>query len=767
MYNFHLILSKKKILYILFLWKINIYQMTNLLINNNHSLNNQTNNYSKKKYSEQELEKDSDDELEKELEKELELIIANKPIIDIILSKEQENIINSKSNIIVDAVAGSGKTTTILHMGLKYPDKNIFQITYNNMLKREVRKKVNRLCITNMNIHTYHSLAVGYYDPNSFTDEEIKKILIENKPLKNQTHISPIDILFIDESQDMIFDYYNLIKKFITDTKSNPQIIVLGDRYQGIYDFKGADVKFLTLADKIWHKPFTKLSLTQSYRLTDQIGWFVNNIMLGYNRIYTNKIGPPIDYYIANSFEVYKKIGKYIRNIIAFENILPSDIFVLVPSLKTDGSPYKKLENYLVKYGIKCTTPLSDDAKLDEKIISNKIVFTTYHQSKGRERKVVILYNFDDSFLDFYSKDANSNTNSNIITCPNILYVGVTRAIYKLILIQDSRYKPLRFLNLNKLKSNTYVKIITLDKQNIAKIDLSKNQDIKKISVTDLVKFISSKTIENLIKLVDTNLFEEITPSSKQIEIPNKIKIESGNTILWEDVSDLNGLVIPAIYEANLKNTNSTIENYVFEKIQDVEIYNNVKKYSGKINIPAKNINDYLKIGNIYLSIQNKLHAKLAQIKKYNWLTKQIIKDCHKLMKMIDESTKFEIPISNCDTDYIDFSHPVFGTIYLKGRLDAITDTDVWEFKCVDCISIEHKLQIIIYCWMWNKSNYDDTYGKKNFYLLNIKSGQILKLNYTGKTYIIDEIVEILFNEKYIKKKYINDSEFIKLCNNN
>ena len=99
------------------------------------------------------LKKIEEEDLEEDLEAELEMIIANKPIIDIILSKEQTNIINSKSNIIVDAVAGSGKTTTILHMGLKYPDKNIFQITYNNMLKREVRKKVNKLCITNMNIH--------------------------------------------------------------------------------------------------------------------------------------------------------------------------------------------------------------------------------------------------------------------------------------------------------------------------------------------------------------------------------------------------------------------------------------------------------------------------------------------------------------------------------------------------------------------------------------------------------------------------------------
>ena len=120
------------------------------------------------------------DENSEELEKELDMIIKNKPIIDIILSQEQNNIINTKSNvnIKVDAVAGSGKTTTILHMSMANPTKNIFQITYNNLLKREVRKKASRLCVDNMEIHTYHSLAVKYYSPSAYTDEEIKKILL-------------------------------------------------------------------------------------------------------------------------------------------------------------------------------------------------------------------------------------------------------------------------------------------------------------------------------------------------------------------------------------------------------------------------------------------------------------------------------------------------------------------------------------------------------------------------------------------------------------
>lgn len=707
-------------------------------------------------------------ELEKELEMKLDMIIKKKPIIDIKLSEEQIKIVNSNSNIKVDAVAGSGKTTTILHMSIANPTKKIFQITYNNLLKREVRKKSKSLCVENMEVHTYHSLGVKYYNPNAYTDDEIKKILSLNQPIKTEPSFKPIDILFVDETQDMILDYYKLIKKFISDTKSNPQIIVMGDKYQGIYDFKGADVKFLTLADKIWNVKFECLNLSTSYRLTNQIGWFVNNIMLGYNRVNTIKTGPKVDYYITNPFKIYKRIGKYLLDIIKNKNIMPSDIFVLIPSLKTLDSPYKKLENYMVKHGVKCVTPISDDAKLDEKIISNKIVFTTYHQAKGRERKVVILYNFDDSYLEYYTRENIKNTK----LCPNILYVGATRASEKLILIQDFNSKPLKFLNQFKLKPNNYLNIIHTENfigNNEYKNKFKSNniQDIKKVNVTDLVKFISPITLEIIIELVENNLFKQINkPNEKIISIPNKIEIINGDLTLWEDVSELNGLIIPAILESKLNETTSTVEDYVKSKLCESYIFNEYSKYSGKINIPCVTIRDFLKVGNVYTSLQNKLHAKLAQIKKYNWLNEKMIQKCHENMKMIDTNTIFEIvirPDNDLLAEWLEYEHDLYGTIQLRGRLDAITTNAVWEFKCVDNLTIEHKLQLISYYWMWTKANMSTKYGNKNFSLINIKSGEILQLN-IEQYYLVEQIVHILFDEKYLKKKELNDSEFISMC---
>ena len=40
-------------------------------------------------------------------------------------------------NVLVDAVAGSGKTTTILHIAKTFPDLRICCVTYNTKLKSE------------------------------------------------------------------------------------------------------------------------------------------------------------------------------------------------------------------------------------------------------------------------------------------------------------------------------------------------------------------------------------------------------------------------------------------------------------------------------------------------------------------------------------------------------------------------------------------------------------------------------------------------------
>ena len=79
---------------------------------------------------------------------------------------EQQHIYElllKKYNVIVEAVAGTGKTTTVLGCASKQPNKKILQVTYNKALRKDVQDNAAENDIQNIQVHTFHSLAKKYY----------------------------------------------------------------------------------------------------------------------------------------------------------------------------------------------------------------------------------------------------------------------------------------------------------------------------------------------------------------------------------------------------------------------------------------------------------------------------------------------------------------------------------------------------------------------------------------------------------------------------
>ena len=101
---------------------------------------------------------------------------------NLIPSDEQQNIINcitNRKHVIGDAVAGSGKSTLVLALAQSTENK-ILQLTYNKLLKMEVEGKAKKYNIDNIEIHTYHSLGVKYYNRDAHDDITLNEIIEEN-----------------------------------------------------------------------------------------------------------------------------------------------------------------------------------------------------------------------------------------------------------------------------------------------------------------------------------------------------------------------------------------------------------------------------------------------------------------------------------------------------------------------------------------------------------------------------------------------------------
>lgn len=707
-----------------------------------------------------------------------------------LLSDEQQHIVKRVStgnNIIVDAVAGTGKTTLILHIAKELHSKQILQMTYNKSLKFEVREKIENANINNLSVHTFHSLAVHYYSNNAHIDNEIRKIIVENKtPIKP---IPKIDILVLDESQDMTFLYFQLMCKFIFDMNSNVQLLILGDYMQGLYEFKGSDIRYLTFADYIWEKHpmlntpnFEICSMKMSYRISNQIRHFVNNVLIGDNRMNSCRDDQPVQYIRNTRYNIEKIVYAEIIKLLGI-GIRPTDIFILAPSMKGGRSNIRKLENLLVEKNIPCHVPMNDSIDIDQRIIDGKVVFSTFHTVKGRQRKYVFVLGMDNSYFKYYARDLSKNK------CPNTIYVACTRASHGLYVLENDSNpddRPLEFIKMThiEMKQQPYINFKGQHKTlfHITDEEIS-SQSLIKTTPTELIKFIPEESFQSICNMLE-QLFIIENPNEYLIDMPNIIETTTGQ---FEDISDLNGIAIPCVYYDHLK---SIWNNTEIEDIKDSTLYELInyyydenKKHNNFIQsmierLPDKitSISDYLFMANINQAIQESLYFKLKQIDSYNWLSSDMVDICNiKYQHTISPDCQNNPPIienyiitsndhdkhRNIDT----FTKSFLDNKYFRftARADIITDTTLWELKCTNNITTENMLQLVIYTWIWNMSQCDREHIT-NFKIFNVKTGELLKLIVNMD--IINDIMKLLLISRYEKNNPKHDSLFIDDCHN-
>jgi hypothetical protein len=267
----------------------------------------------------------------------------------------------------------------------------------------------------------------------------------------------------------------------------------------------------------------------------------------------------------------------------------------------------------------------------------------------------------------------------------------------------------------------------------------------------------------------------------EEIDMPSVIETKPG---FFEEVSDLNGIAIPCMYYDYLAEAwNISKESILFELI-DVYIENIQDKkqsFLKKIidNLPEKleTIADYLYVSNVLLAMQESLYFKLSQIDRdqYTWLTDSTMEICkHRMKKYVGADCQNKMPdveeyitiASNEDQheriDEIINENILADCKYrFTARVDIITENIVWELKCTKELSIENKLQLVIYAWLWrNRTNH--TGDEKQFKLFNIRTGEMLRLEATNEELTV--IVMELLKSKFKKTEPKTDDEFVADC---
>ncbi len=709
-------------------------------------------------------------------------------------SEEQKTILKKilNSNLTINAVAGSGKTTTNLHIANAYKTSNILLLTYNSKLKMETRMKIDKYKIENLETHSYHSFGVKYYDRMCFTDLSIKNIINLNLPkLKSFKY----DIIIIDEAQDMTPLFYEFALKILADNDiDNPRLVISGDLNQSIYDFNKADNRYLKYADKLFLKDtWDNATLSKSFRITSETASFINNCMYGYEYIKSNKItNIRPRYVICDTFG--GKYGTSSSILSEFKNIIslgykPDDIFILAPSIRTNNSPVRILANQISEMNIPIYVPTSDSENIDESVIENKLVISTIHQSKGRERLVVFLFGFDNSYFKFFKKDADPTK------CPNELYVATTRALERLIIFHHYSNDYLPFLNKDLLSKYTNFNNGRLFIKN------NESESFGKIAVTDLIRHLTMDTVQTCKSFLN---IQQIRSPSKMIKIPIKSSQVVGN----ESVSDITGTAIPAYYEYRLKqkmtifngiptqfiknNKSSTKQTLIsdfssgdcmIDTDDDKPISKNKEPQKTadtliveKIKLNEISESELLYLANRWLSYCSGYIFKLKQIKNFNWLSHENLLACLDRMDTLglSKSTIFEKKVS-VERDKI------FKNKDVAGYMDCFdpVQNSVFEFKCTERIEDEHLLQVALYMYLYRIShgkvketgNIIDLLNKQlnintnetRFYVYNILSDELIEIK--AEQGVLKEMISYLVERKYAQLVIDNDEQFLNKMN--
>ena len=734
-------------------------------------------------------------------------------------SSEQLKIIESiskKNNLVVDSVAGSGKTTTNLYISKFLNEKNILLLTYNSKLKLETREKVRKYDINNLEVHSYHSFCVKYYYSQCFTDKILKKVLDDNLESKKKFSY---DIIICDEAQDITPLYFKLIKKIYKDNieklgEKTTQLVLLGDVKQSIYKFNKADERFIVYAPQIFNLnnlPWNNKKLNISYRITKEMSEFVNNCMLGKEFIISNKkTGIKPKYIICDTFGTpygnpinlisFKIVKQYLDN-----GYQANDIFILCPSLKSDKSPVRVLENKLKMEipDLPIYVPVSDEEKLDDSILEDKLVFSTFHQVKGLERKVVLVFSFDNTYNMYYNRDNPEHI------CANEMYVACTRASEHLIMFHQNGNDYLGFLN--KAKLEKYADVIKMGSASTSSKFMNRNVETK---VTDLIKHLPQDVLTEAMKFIDITT---IRKKGEYIDIPQKTK--QGK--LSESVSEINGVAIPLFYELQMKgyisilkkltsneneteyNTMSVISNNmrqknmfsflkvdkkVEEKINEKEVKKKElknKKYNiDKINVKKLTPDELLYISNRWCAYKSGYIFKVKQIKTYDWLIEEDLKKSIDRIKSLNISTKTEFEkLYILENKKELYNRKIIGYVDCYDKINE----KMYEFKCVKKLKDEYYLQLAVYAYLNENykeeernsidlrdillmgNNIIDKFKEKTdkkeeketeYYLYNILTDELKEIKF--KMEDLREMMKYLIEEKYFKKYEISDTEFIK-----
>ena len=697
-------------------------------------------------------------------------------------SLEQEDVINAlrTHNVVVSASPGAGKTATIEALVQENPEVPVAVITYSKRLQIDTHRRLRKY--SRVHTFTFHSLAGKLF---GHTIQDDAGLIIEREKkdsVPNLDQIPRYRFVVLDEIQDLTDDLYWVASILITSITQKygdgnaPKILALGDVRQAIYEYRGADIRFIQKPPEIFHSiskyRWKSMALTQSFRLSVPMANFVNNVCLGGQEyIIGTGEGVKPSYVLAKSGERSRydksaqddKLRSFLLDKIMHYG--PTNCAILSPSVRRSADTA-----YLARFSTslsmaQCHIPVwasvYDDTALREKVTRGKLVISTYHQFKGAERDLIIVFGADATWFDFYGRELPDDS------CPNPIFVALTRARKELIIIHSGKASPLPFMDIAAL--STYANIVPLEDGFKLPEQVAPGRPPQVgfappecTCVTSLIKHMPDKALYPLI--YQRKIVTEHSPSegSEWITVLDEVctrkqSWKQGRKSLYEAVEDLSGTAVTHAFQFSF--TNKPYKpGAVPEDSKERAIW-----FAKRVSLEdARKSGFYSR------------HFEMGRGQGcFEWMVGHLDAAVERITQELAANGVVDATAIEFEPRWeAEFRHPGGqkpASTVITGRPDIVFVPGngerpiIWEIKFTNGLRLPHVAQTILYGWLWAKANATPDIPFPRLRLFNARTGECREIKEMTMEEA-DKFVEGLLRARYQATQRLSDEEFLSQC---
>lgn len=311
------------------------------------------------------------------------------------LTAQQQRAVDdfaAQRNVRVRAVPGAGKTRVLVDACRRFSDGLCIILAYNHDLCEETKKKLQAAELSDrVMCYTFHGLCCACLAP-AYDDQQLLDAIDEAErgalPVEKRLHVRGV---LIDEAQDFRRTFLRLMRLVLVPDPSTV-FMVVGDTRQMLYDYDDEDPAELTYLEEperhfAWSTfPWASVEFTISHRLTTEAAALVSRMFDCRVESAGHASTPhPI---VVRTMNMWKA-GSYLLDVVTRAcGVELEDVVVLVEK-RRGNAPLCATINYLNERGMSVYVHGLDGA--DARVRHRKLCFSSWHASKGTERRVVVV----------------------------------------------------------------------------------------------------------------------------------------------------------------------------------------------------------------------------------------------------------------------------------------------------------------------------------------------------------------------------------------